>query len=359
MVDTHFMTGFLRIALPPTPTCCWRSASFLHGVGGEIVAAVASARAEVLAEMPAASVRIGDLEDLERAALAHRAQLIVANSHAARAPNACRCPCCAPASRSTTGSVAMRGPGSAIAARVRPCSISPIFSWGTTMTSLSIDPFTGSAAPAMSRTGRRLALAWSATSEAPGMLRVAFASNDRSTVNQHFGAAEGFAIYAWTASGRNWSNSSSSRRKHGRQRKPLPAKIATLAGCAAVYCLAAGASAVKQLLAAGVQPIRLDDEAAIDCLLLSRSAWRFAGRHGLGRQGDPPASGRAPASTACLPKAGTNDAGHARSPRPGGRSARWHCRGASCGGFELPWLPGAGRLRQRPRTVGAHRRSRR
>ena len=47
----------------------------------------------------------------------------------------------------------------------------------------------------------------------------------------------------------------------------LPAKIAALAGCAAVYCLAAGASAVKQLLAAGIQPIRLDDEAEIEPIL--------------------------------------------------------------------------------------------
>ena len=47
----------------------------------------------------------------------------------------------------------------------------------------------------------------------------------------------------------------------------LPAKIAALTGCAAVYCLAAGASAVKQLLAAGIQPIRLDDEAEIEPLL--------------------------------------------------------------------------------------------
>jgi nitrogenase molybdenum-iron protein NifN len=28
MVDTHFMTGFLRVGSPPTPTCCWRWASF-------------------------------------------------------------------------------------------------------------------------------------------------------------------------------------------------------------------------------------------------------------------------------------------------------------------------------------------
>jgi nitrogenase molybdenum-iron protein NifN len=82
MVDTHFMTGFLRVAIAGDPDLLLALGQFLHGVGAEIVAAVASARSEVLAEVPAASVRIGDLEDLEREARAHRAQLVVANSHA-------------------------------------------------------------------------------------------------------------------------------------------------------------------------------------------------------------------------------------------------------------------------------------
>jgi nitrogenase molybdenum-iron protein NifN len=82
MVDTHFMTGFLRVALAADPDLLLALGQLFAGVGAEIVAAVASSRAELLAELPAASVRIGDLEDLERAALAHRAQIIVANSHA-------------------------------------------------------------------------------------------------------------------------------------------------------------------------------------------------------------------------------------------------------------------------------------
>ena len=47
----------------------------------------------------------------------------------------------------------------------------------------------------------------------------------------------------------------------------LPAKIAALDGCAAVYCLAVGGSAVRQLLAVGVQPMRLDEEMPIERLL--------------------------------------------------------------------------------------------
>jgi nitrogenase molybdenum-iron protein NifN len=85
MVDTHFMTGFLRVGIAADPDLLLGLGQFLAGVGAEIVAAVSPARAEVLAEVPAAAVRIGDLEDLERGALEHRAQLLISNSHAAPA----------------------------------------------------------------------------------------------------------------------------------------------------------------------------------------------------------------------------------------------------------------------------------
>ena len=100
------------------------------------------------------------------------------------------------------------------------------------------------------------------------MFRVAFASNDHNTVNQHFGAAAGFAIYALDGERAQLVEVAEflPESMDGNENK-LPAKIAMLAGCAAVYCLAAGASAVKQLLAAGVQPIRLDDETEIAGLL--------------------------------------------------------------------------------------------
>ncbi|MDP3514700.1 MAG: NifB/NifX family molybdenum-iron cluster-binding protein [Sulfuritalea sp.] len=110
-------------------------------------------------------------------------------------------------------------------------------------------------------------------SNKPAMLRLAFASDDRATVNQHFGAAVGFAIYA--LDGERWQLVELAEfppeTMDGNEGK-LPAKIAALAGCAAVYCLAAGGSAVKQLLAAGVQPMRLDDETPIDALLKQVSA---------------------------------------------------------------------------------------
>jgi nitrogenase molybdenum-iron protein NifN len=82
MVDTHFMTGFLRVGLAADPDLLFGLGEFLAGVGAEIVAAVSPARSDLLAGMPTASVAIGDLEDLEHTAGAADAQLIISNSHA-------------------------------------------------------------------------------------------------------------------------------------------------------------------------------------------------------------------------------------------------------------------------------------
>lgn len=100
------------------------------------------------------------------------------------------------------------------------------------------------------------------------MLKVAFASTDRATVNQHFGAAEGFVIYTLDGERARLVEVTefAAESMDGNENK-LPAKVQALAGCAAVYCLAAGASAVRQLLAAGVQPMRLDNEEPIEPIL--------------------------------------------------------------------------------------------
>lgn len=102
------------------------------------------------------------------------------------------------------------------------------------------------------------------------MLKVAFASDDRTLVNQHFGAALGFAIYAFDEEQAQLVElvEFPAADMDGNESK-LPARIQALAGCAAVYCLAIGASAVNQLLAAGVQPVRLDEATPIAPLLTS------------------------------------------------------------------------------------------
>lgn len=104
------------------------------------------------------------------------------------------------------------------------------------------------------------------------MLKVAFASTDRSRVNQHFGAAEGFVIYEVTANRATLVGVAefAEEAMDGNEDK-LGAKVDFLDGCAAVYVMAIGASAIKKLMAKGVQPIRVDELDGIDDLLVEIS----------------------------------------------------------------------------------------
>jgi nitrogen fixation protein NifX len=99
-------------------------------------------------------------------------------------------------------------------------------------------------------------------------VRIAFASDDRRQVNQHFGAAAAFAIFEMSETESRLVEVAEfiETAMDGHEGK-LAAKIELLQGCAAVYCNAAGASAIQQLLAKGIQPMRVDEGTSIDGLL--------------------------------------------------------------------------------------------
>lgn len=82
MVDSHFMLGFLRVAIAADPDQLNAFAHLVHEMGGETVAAVAAGDGPALARLPLASVKIGDLEDLELLARDAGAELLIGNSHA-------------------------------------------------------------------------------------------------------------------------------------------------------------------------------------------------------------------------------------------------------------------------------------
>ena len=100
------------------------------------------------------------------------------------------------------------------------------------------------------------------------MIKVAFASTDRTRVNQHFGAAEGFVVYEVTPDKATLVGVAefAEEAMDGNEDK-LGAKVDFLEGCAAVYVMAIGASVIKKLMARGVQPIRINEIDAVDDLL--------------------------------------------------------------------------------------------
>jgi nitrogen fixation protein NifX len=115
---------------------------------------------------------------------------------------------------------------------------------------------------------RRLRLVESRTEAASMSLRVAFASSDRQLVDQHFGAASAFAIYAIDPDASTLLEVAQfiDTAMDGHEGK-LAAKIDLLAGCGAVYCQAVGASAVQQLLGKGIQPIKVAEGTSIEALI--------------------------------------------------------------------------------------------
>lgn len=99
-------------------------------------------------------------------------------------------------------------------------------------------------------------------------LKVAFATSDMKTVNQHFGSASSFAIYAVDQDSAQLLEVAQFGHlaQDGNEDK-LVVKINTLAGCSAVYSQAIGSSAIRQLLGHGIQPVRVDADSSIQGLI--------------------------------------------------------------------------------------------
>ena len=95
-------------------------------------------------------------------------------------------------------------------------------------------------------------------------LKIAFATSDMNTVNQHFGSAKSFAIYAVNQDGAQLLEAAEFGvlAQDGNEDK-LSVKIDLLADCAAVYCQAIGASAINQLMARGIQPVKVHEGSKI------------------------------------------------------------------------------------------------
>ena len=81
MLDGHFMLGMARIAVAGDPDLLIGFSQMLAGVGAETVTAVSPINAPSLQEVAAESVKIGDLQDLEKLAGEKGAEVLICNSH--------------------------------------------------------------------------------------------------------------------------------------------------------------------------------------------------------------------------------------------------------------------------------------
>ncbi|AJY46776.1 hypothetical protein TM49_15640 [Martelella endophytica] len=88
--------------------------------------------------------------------------------------------------------------------------------------------------------------------------KLAFATSDHSTIDQHFGSAESIVIYKVTPEDAVFSEIIVfDTAEHDGNEDKLKSRIAAVEDCAVVYCRAIGGSAVMQLDALGIQPAKV------------------------------------------------------------------------------------------------------
>ena len=99
-------------------------------------------------------------------------------------------------------------------------------------------------------------------------LRIAFATSDKQRVDEHFGSCTCLQILAVSARHHQLDTLCTfTVGPNGHDDGKLLARLVALDGCDAVYCLAIGPSAIRQLIGAGIQPVRLEQPATIAILV--------------------------------------------------------------------------------------------
>ena len=104
-------------------------------------------------------------------------------------------------------------------------------------------------------------------------LRVAFASMEGDIVDQHFGSAQAFYLYAITAGSADLVSVQEFgyEKKDGNEDKLKP-KLTWLAGADVVYCGSIGGSATRQLISLGITPMQVTGGPDVDELVAALQA---------------------------------------------------------------------------------------
>lgn len=88
--------------------------------------------------------------------------------------------------------------------------------------------------------------------------QIAFATDDLLHVDQHFGTASRYVIYRFCAARVSLFQVAQFEESEDTNNEyRLATRVETLAGCAAVYCEAVGGSAIRQLMARNIRPVRV------------------------------------------------------------------------------------------------------
>ncbi|CAM3944912.1 Dinitrogenase iron-molybdenum cofactor [Vibrio aerogenes CECT 7868] len=100
-------------------------------------------------------------------------------------------------------------------------------------------------------------------------VKVAFATHDRQSVDQHFGSCKSMLVYGVNAQEWHLLEAIEYADLSADTHNKLPTRISDLTGCAAVFCNACGASAIRQLLEKNIHPVKVTEGREIHDLLVT------------------------------------------------------------------------------------------
>lgn len=97
------------------------------------------------------------------------------------------------------------------------------------------------------------------TEDATPLLRLAFASTDRKTVDQHFGSCSGLLVYGVSPDTHELIQAAEFQVVDGHSADKVSTRIAIIQGCSALYCTAVGKAVYRELMQHGIKPVCVDD----------------------------------------------------------------------------------------------------
>lgn len=107
----------------------------------------------------------------------------------------------------------------------------------------------------------------------PFTLRVAVATQDVKVVNAHFGSAKKFAVYEVTPTTSRFVEAvgfdatSDESGTHNAEVDKIGPKVAAIAGCNLLFCLAIGGPAAAKVVSARIHPVKLSKPEPIESVL--------------------------------------------------------------------------------------------
>lgn len=108
----------------------------------------------------------------------------------------------------------------------------------------------------------------------PHGIRIAFASSDMKTVDQHFGSCQGLLVYDIGATQHELIQAAEFQIVDGHSDVKVTTRIAIIEGCTALYCNAVGKAVYRELMHHGIKPVCVESGTTIQSLIQQiQSTW--------------------------------------------------------------------------------------